>query len=230
MLFEGAQRIAVGGDDDPLPGAQPRRDLCLIIRQHARDRVLEALGLGNGDVAIAAIPCQLPRAVGLKRRRRDVERTAPDLDLVGPDPVDHLLLVEAGQAAVVALVQAPVLGHRKPQTVHLVEDEMKGADGAGQDRGEAMIEVETLVGEQPAGGARLLDAGGRQVAVPPAGEAILEVPPRLAVPKQHQRRHQAVSRSRADTCAAASFSSGRMAWSASRQEPARYFERSGDQP
>jgi hypothetical protein len=63
----------------------------------------------------------------------------------------------------VALVQAPVLLHRQPQAVHLLEREVERADGALQHRGEGEVEVEALVAKAPPGVARLVDALGREV-------------------------------------------------------------------
>ena len=60
-----------------------------------------------------------------------------------------------------ALVQAPALLHRQPQPVHLLEREPQRADGALEHRGVGEVEVEALGREQPAGGARLLEAGLR---------------------------------------------------------------------
>ena len=56
-----------------------------------------------------------------------------------------------------ALVEAPVLGDRKPQLVHLVKDEVKRPDRAGEDAGEAYVEVEALVAQLDPGAARFLD-------------------------------------------------------------------------
>ena len=221
MLFERAQRIAVGGDDHPFATAQRGRDLGLIIGQHARDRVLQALAVRNIDPGIAAVGADLVRARGVQRRRRNVERAAPDLDLRLADPRDRLGLVEPGQPAIVALVQSPVLGHRQPQSVHRMQHEVERADRAGLDAGEAAIEIEPLFPDQRARRARFGNPGFGQVDIPPSGEAVLKVPLRLAVAEEDQSRHYP---------AALAFSSGRMAWSESRHAPARYLERSVDQP
>src|SRR5687768_18604334 len=103
---------------------------------------------------------------------------------------------------------------------------MQGAYGARLEAGEAAVEVEAAVPQQDAGGARLGDALVTQVDVPPAGEAIFEIPLRLAVPKEDQGRHQAAR----DALFRSALSSGRMECSASRHAAARYFERCGDHP
>ena len=104
-------------------------------------------------------------------------------------------------------------------------------DRPGQQAGEADVEVESARPHQLAGGNRLGNAFFRQPDVPPAGETVLQVPLRLAVTEQDQGRHQASTFSIVMArSAAAFFSSARMAWSASRQEAAKYFDRSGDHP
>src|SRR5439155_14529766 len=100
MLDDPAQRIAVRGDENTLAGSEGGRDLRFVVWQRASDRVLEALGVRHLDAAITAIPAHIPGTVRGQRRRGDVVGAAPDLDLFGADLVDHLLLVEPGQPAV----------------------------------------------------------------------------------------------------------------------------------
>ena len=87
----------------------------------------------NVDPGIAAVIANAVGAVGLERGRGDVERAAPDLDLLGADAGDRLGLVEPGQAAVMAFVEAPVLRHREPRPVHLLKHKIERADRAGLD-------------------------------------------------------------------------------------------------
>ncbi len=90
-----------------------------------------------------------------------------------------------------ALVQVPVLGDRQPQAVQLVKHQVQRADRAGQDAGEAAVELEPALFQQRSGRARLSDALVGEIDVPPAGEAVFEIPLRLAVTEQDERRHQA---------------------------------------
>jgi hypothetical protein len=60
-------------------------------------------------------------------------------------------LVEAGQAAVVALVQPPVLLGRDPDLVGGLERQPQGADGPGQNRGEGQVELKACGLDQLAG-------------------------------------------------------------------------------
>ena len=177
------------------------------------------------DAGIAAVAADVVRAVGGQRRRRDVERAAPDLDLLGADLVDHLLLVEAGQPAIMALVEAPVLGHRQPQPVHLVQHQVERADGAGLDAGEAAVEVEALrrASNRPRRAPRRCPGRDRSTSHQPVkrfSRFHCDWPCRSRTSVGIRRRPSRAWPS------ARLFSSGRIAWSASRQAQARYFERS----
>src|SRR3546814_3042614 len=88
-------------------------DRGFIIRQHALDRVLEAFGRRDIDAGVARVARQVPWRAGFERRRRDVEAAAPDLHLIITVLRRGLGLVEPGEAAIVALVEPPVLGDRK---------------------------------------------------------------------------------------------------------------------
>src|SRR5262249_28580744 len=101
----------------------------------------------------------------------------------------RLRLVEAGERAVVALVEAPVLLDGKPQPVHLLEREIERADGALEERGEREVEVVAFRGEHAAGRARFLDAALREIDVLPAGEAVLAVPVAFAMAEQNELLH-----------------------------------------
>src|SRR6185436_172117 len=93
--------------------------------------------------------------------------------------------------AVVALVQAPVLRHRQPHLVELVERDPQRADCALQHRGKGEVEAVAAGLQRAARGARLLDALRRQVDVGPAGETVLSVPVGLAVTQQNELMHKA---------------------------------------
>src|SRR3546814_18090898 len=82
----------------------------------------------------------------------------------------RLRLVEAGEAAIMALVQAPVLLDRQPEAAHFLQHQVQRLDGAGLDGGVALVEVQPLFPEQAAGGAGFLRALLGHVHVPPAGK------------------------------------------------------------
>ncbi len=90
-------------------------------------------------------------------------------------------LVEPGQAAIVALIEAPMLGHGQPDAVHFRQRQPERANGARLDAGKGGAEIGIARLEQVAGflcfGFALLG----QVGVPPASEPVLQIPFGLAV-------------------------------------------------
>lgn len=58
--------------------------------------------------------------------------------------VHRLLLVQARESTVVALVQSPVLRHRNPQLVRLLQSQKQGLDGALQARSVSRVELQAL--------------------------------------------------------------------------------------
>lgn len=187
MLHQSAQRIAVRRDHDSSAGLELRRDPCLPIGQHAPYRLLQALGVRNCDAGVAAIAGDIIGSPWLLRRRRDVKRSAPDLHLLRSVPGCGRCLVEAGEPAIMALVQTPVLFDGQPQPPHRLERKVERLDRTRLEAREAEVEVQPLCRHQLAGRFRLNLALPRQVHVPPAREAVLEVPDRLAVADQHER-------------------------------------------
>ena len=101
-------------------------------------------------------------------------------------------LVQALQAAIVALVEPPARGLRQPHPVQAVEHDPQGSDRALEDGGERLVELDPLGPQELAGFLRLRQPGRRQVDVDPAGEAVLEVPVALAVSDHRQMRHVAL--------------------------------------
>src|SRR3546814_3174839 len=99
-----------------------------------------------------------------------------------------LRLVETGETAIVTLVEAPVLGHRQPQPPHRFEREVQCLDRPRLDRGEAGVGRDTLCLHQLARRPGLRRALFGDVDVPPAGEAVFEVPLRLAVTDEDELR------------------------------------------
>ena len=109
------------------------------------------------EVPVAGVVDGVALVVEGQRRRRDVVAAAPQLHLLVAELCGGLLLVEALEGAVVALVQPPVAPHREPAPAELVEGQVGGAHGPGQHRG-----VHAPAGRGPA----LL---GRAAARPPGG-------------------------------------------------------------
>ncbi len=166
----------MGGNQHPLACLQVGRDAAFPIGQHARDRILQALGRWNGDARIAAVLAQVELAARFQHRRRNVEAAAPDLDLRVAMLGRRLRLVQAGQPAIVTLVQAPVLLHRQPQPPHFLQRQVQRLDRAGLERGIALVEIQPLGLHQLSRRPRFARALLGHVHVPPSGEAVFQIP------------------------------------------------------
>jgi len=88
------------------------------------------------------------------------------------------------------LVELPALDLGQPQPPAFFQREMQSLYCPRLERGEGESRQHALFGEQSPGGARFLRALFGHVDIPPAGEAVLEVPLRLAVAEQDEGRHQ----------------------------------------
>ena len=88
-----------------------------------------------------------------------------------------------------ALVEPPVPAHGHPEPAHLLQRQVQGPDGSGQHGGVGHVHGEACLGEEGAGRAGLLFPLSGQVDVPPAGEAVLQIPLALAVAEQDERPH-----------------------------------------
>jgi hypothetical protein len=136
-----------------------------VIGQHPRGGVLQALAA----------------------RRRHVVGPPPDMDLLLAPFRAGVVLVEARQLAVVALVQRHVAMSRQGGLAKLIEDKGAGVLRALQVGGEGDIEGDPFRLELAAGGSRLLDAERRQRRVLPAREEVLQVPLALAVAAKDEK-------------------------------------------
>jgi hypothetical protein len=67
----------------------------------------------------------------------------------------------------------------------------EGVDGALEHAGVGHVEVITFGLQQPARGLRLGHAGGGEVHIRPAGEAVFQVPGRFTVADEHEFVHVA---------------------------------------
>mmetsp|Transcript_62039 Transcript_62039/g.146951 ORF Transcript_62039/g.146951 Transcript_62039/m.146951 type:complete len:261 (+) Transcript_62039:2422-3204(+) len=192
VLDQGPDAVAVGRDQHALAALDGWGNGLVPERQHAGDRVLQAFGqrdVGGVQAAVAAVAAFAARVGRLQGRRRGVVAAAPDQHLLVAVLLGHVGLVQALQRAVVAFVQAPGVAHRQPGAVHLVQAVPQRPDRALEHRGVGDVEVVAGFLQQPAGLLGLLDAGGRQVDVGPAGEAVFQVPGRFAVADQDELVH-----------------------------------------
>ena len=101
----------------------------------------------------------------------------------------RFLLVEARQAAVMALVEPIVFLHRQPQPAHFLECEVKRLDRPRLDAGETGIRIDAAFFHQLSGGFCLFNALFGDIDIPPSGKAVFEIPLRLAVAKKDELRH-----------------------------------------
>ena len=100
--------------------------------------------------------------------RGHVKGAPPDLDLLLAVLGRRLRLVEAGQPAVVALVQPPRLLHRQILLSDGVQDDLEGVLGPGQKGGVGDVELEAVGLEGRAAGRGLVLARLAQIRVVPA--------------------------------------------------------------
>jgi hypothetical protein len=160
-----AQRIAVRRDDDLLAAHDGRQDVEDVVGPDAGAGILQRLAAG----------------------RRHVIGTAPDLDLLLAPLGARIVLVEAGEVAIVALVQGKVADRRQIGLAELAEDQLQRVLGAGEFGGEGETEGKVERLEALAGGRGLGDTLLGQRGVAPAREQVLQVPLTLAMADEHEK-------------------------------------------
>src|SRR5690606_38132799 len=102
-LDEGAQAVAVRGDEHVPAADELGDDPVLPVGLHALERDLQRLGArqrARGNVAVARVVTRMARVVRLERRWRDVVAAPPDLDLLRAVARRGLGLVEAPERPV----------------------------------------------------------------------------------------------------------------------------------
>jgi hypothetical protein len=110
------------------------------------------------------------------------------MDLLLAPFLAGVVLVEAGEIAVVALVQRQILVNGDAALAHFFEHECRaGALRALQRRGEGDVEGDAARFQFLSGGARLGNALLGEIDVAPAGEEVLQIPLALAVTDEHQQ-------------------------------------------
>ena len=98
----------------------------------------------------------------------------------------RIVLVEADEFAVVALVERLVPAFGQAGLPHLGQREGQRVLGADERRGKGKVECDAMRLEAPAGLLGLFDACRGQIHIAPAGEQVLEVPFALAMAQQDQ--------------------------------------------
>ena len=119
--------------------------------------------------------------------RRNVERAAPEHELLLAELLEGLGLVLALQRAVVALVEAPRALDGDPRAIGGVEGDVGGLDGAGEHRGVQDVGQQARLGEQLAAALGFGLALLGEPDVDPSGEEVELVPFALAVAEEDQR-------------------------------------------
>ena len=182
----------MGGHHQALARLNGGSHLFVPERNDAGHGVFQALGQRNllgWQAGVADIAALAARVGGFQGRWRGVIAATPDQHLLIAILLGHVGLVQTLQAAVVALVQLPGLDHGQPGAVHLVQRQPQGADGPFEHAGIGHIEFIAFGLEQAACVAGLFHAGGGQIDIGPAGEAVFEVPGGFTVADEHEFVH-----------------------------------------
>src|SRR5262249_24645429 len=122
----------------------------------------------------------------LAARRRHVIGAAPGMDLLLAEASRRVLLVEAGELAIIALVEGAVADRLESRLTDFLEDQRQRVLGADETAGIGLVEDEAALLEPSSGRAGLALPKLRQRRILPAGEEVLQVPFALAVPHQHR--------------------------------------------
>ena len=108
------------------------------------------------------------------------------MHLLGAPFRPRVVLVEADEVAVIALVERLILEHRNARLPDLLEHQVERMLRANECRGEGDIEADVLRLELAPGGARFPDTVVGEADVTPAGEEVFQIPLALAVTHEHE--------------------------------------------
>ena len=104
VLDQAAQGVAVAGNQDAPAGLNFGSDALTPIGKHTRARVLKTFAVRYGDIGIASVAAEIPFAARLRRWRRRVKATPPDLHLLIPVLSRHIGVIKSGESAVMTFV------------------------------------------------------------------------------------------------------------------------------
>ena len=104
-----------------------------------------------------------------------------------------VVLVEAGEIAIVALVQRLILDSFEALLTDFIKDDVKRVLGARQRRGEGDVVLDAIIGQSLTAGLGLFDAKLGQVGVLPAGKEILQIPVALPVANENESTAHKIS-------------------------------------
>ena len=149
----------MGRDKDGFAAQDAGQDLGHVIGPDARARITQAFAA----------------------RWRNIIGAAPDMHLLLAPLLAGIILVQAGEIAIVTLIERLVADRLEVRLADLVEDDPERVLGALEYRGEGNIELQPRIRQRLTADLRLLDTELRQVRITPAGEEVLQVPFALAV-------------------------------------------------
>lgn len=146
-------------DDDVLALLDQRQDLLVVVRPNTFGGELQALTTG----------------------RRDVVAPTPDVNLLVTPLLPGIVLVEAAQLSVVALVESLVLVNGDVLLTDLLELDAERSLGTLQSRSEGNVELDARSSNALGTGERFLATELGESRVLPAGEQVELVPLGLTV-------------------------------------------------
>src|SRR5260370_383080 len=120
-------------------------------------------------------------------RRRHVVGAAPDMHLLLAPSLAGVVLVEARQVAIVALVERKVSLDWNLGLAEVGQDQIERVLRANQHRGKSDIEFQPLLFQLAAGFFRFSDALFCEIGILPAGEEVFQVPFALAVAHEYEK-------------------------------------------
>ncbi len=99
-------------------------------------------------------------------------RPTPKLDLFVTPPLPRFIFADAGQRAIVALIEGGAPKNRRTRLPYFPQDQFASLDRPRQCRAESRLETDVQSLESPADSLRLFDADGRQRKVSPTSEDV----------------------------------------------------------
>lgn len=164
ILDHGAEGVAMSCDDDVLALLDEGQDLLVVVGPDTLRGELERLAAGRGDIVAAA----------------------PDVHLVLAPLLARVVLVEARELAVVALVESLVLVDRNVLLTNLLELDAQRSLRALQSRGEGHVKLDARRSNTLSTRKRLLATKLRQRRILPAREEVELVPLGLTVARKDE--------------------------------------------
>ena len=190
-LDDGADGVAVGSHKHSLARFQLWSNCGLPVRHHTSNRVLQALSVWHLlgiQCSVLGLVARVVLALLFQGWRGDVEAASPDLNLLRAVLDDRLLLVQACEATVHALVQAPGLVHGDVELIRRLQCQVAGLDGTLQEGREGDVDLQVLGLQKLTRALGLAQALLGEVHVHPSGEDVRHVPLRLPVAREDQGR------------------------------------------